>query len=78
MKLILEARNFLKKSQHENCFDSLNLFFEDVSRNNTLHNLRNHLNIIQTRYFHLQSEKRLGTISYENYNLTFNQISEAL
>ncbi len=78
---ILEARKLLEKSKHKDCFELIDSFFLDNNREDietSFNELNNHYRIIKTRYFRLIKEKSEGIISFENYDLVFNQISSAL
>jgi len=80
IELIEQARNYLEESQHEACFGALDTFFKkiQVPLKSPIHQLHNQLRVVKTRYKNLIQQNTQGTISNEDYNVNFNNISLAL
>ena len=80
IELIEQARNYLEESQYKACFGVLETFFNciKVPRENPIHQLYNQLRVVKTRYNNLMQQKVQETISNEDYNVNFNNISLAL
>lgn len=78
--LILKARNLLEQNRHKKSFEKIDDFFElPFIRNNTLMNdLHNHLRVLKTNYYNIEEKRRKGVISFNEYEVSFNRISDAL
>lgn len=79
--LILEARNKLENTGSlKHCFALIDKFYEHstISKTSLVYQLRDHLRILKSRYNKVESDKKLGIIKYEEYDITHNRILEGI